>query len=264
MTKILCFILFISTFSVHAQRTLISGKIIVDDADEVINLNGFLIENLATNSRVKANTGGLFSLNVSEGDVLFFKQNGITERHLKISKSMLNKGFIEVHVNVEVIELDETKVSKLNKDMLTNLGKEESMEEKLNKKMDIVSYETHVKLNRAQDEDMVRRTIRQVGGASVGGLFNLISGKHKKVKSSSKLKKTKEESLVDLQRFFTVNYFVNDLKIPKGKIIEFLDYCYSNFNFYQLLEQNNYQEILFTIEDQAPMYLNKIKEKENE
>ena len=57
---------------------------------------------------------------------------------------------------------------------------------------------------------------------------------------------------------------MNDLKIPKGKIIEFLDYCYSNFNFYQLLEQNNYQEILFTIEDQAPMYLNKIKEKENE
>ena len=124
MIKTLFFSLFFVSFiSIHAQSTLISGKIIVDDADEVINLNGFVIENSTTNTRTKANENGLFSIKVNEGDELIFKQIGIINRQLKISKNMLNRGFIEVHVNVEVIELAETNISKLNKDMLNNLGK---------------------------------------------------------------------------------------------------------------------------------------------
>ena len=251
---------FLFSITIHAQTSLISGKIIVDDADEVINLNGFVIENSTTSARTKANEKGLFSIKVNEGDQLIFKQIGIIERQIKISKNMINKGFIDVHVNIEVIELAETNIAKLNKDMLNNLGKEKSLQEKLNDKMDISSIDFKASLNLNHEDAKVRRTISQVGGVNLMGLFNIFKSPTKRLKQVKKLEKPKQEILLDLQRFYTVNYFVNDLKIPQGKIIDFLDYCYSNFN--QLLEANNYQEILFVIEEQAPIYLSKIKENE--
>ena len=107
----------------------------------------------------------------------------------------------------------------------------------------------------------MRRTISQVGGVNLLGLFNIFKNPVKRLKKIKKIEKPKQEILLDLQKFYTINYFVNDLKIPQGKIIDFLDYCYSNFNFYQLLEANNYDEILFIIEEQAPIYLNKINSK---
>ena len=52
MIKTLFFSLFfLFSLTIQAQTTLISGKIIVDDADEVINLNGFVIENSTTNTK---------------------------------------------------------------------------------------------------------------------------------------------------------------------------------------------------------------------
>ena len=262
MNRILLIKLFLLVgISLQAQTKMISGKIIVDDAQELINLEGFTILNTTSGAHTKANSNGLFSINVKENDELIFKQVGITERSLKVSESLINKGFIEVHVNVEVIELGETKVVKLNKNMLKNLGKEESLQEKLNKKMDLISYETKVKLNRAQNDAMSERAIRQIGGVNVIGIVGLLTGSHKKVKFTKPIEKTKHDVLLELKQFFTEYYFINDLKIPKGKIIEFLDYCYSNFNFYQLLKDNNYEEILFTLGEQAPLYLNKINAK---
>ena len=252
---------FLFSITIHAQSTLISGKIIVDDADEVINLDGFVIENSTTSARTKANEKGLFSIKVNEGDQLIFKQIGIIERQIKISKNMINKGFIDVHVNIEVIELAETNIAKLNKDMLNNLGKEKSLQEKLNDKMDISSIDFKASLNLNHEDAKVRRTISQVGGVNLLGLFNIFKNPVKRLKKIKKIEKPKQEILLDLQKFYTINYFVNDLKIPQGKIIDFLDYCYSNFNFYQLLEENNYDEILFIIEEQAPIYLNKINSK---
>ena len=253
---------FLFSITIHAQSTLISGKIIVDDADEIINLDDFLIENSTTNARAKADENGLFSIKVNEGDELIFKQIGIIERQIKISKNMINKGFIDIHVNIEVIELAETNIANLNKDMLNNLGKEKSLQEKLNDKMDISSIDFKASLNLNHEDAKVRRTISQVGGVNLMGLFNIFKNPVKRLKKVDKIEKNKHDVLLDLQKFYTVNYFVNDLKIPQGKIIDFLDYCYSNFNFYQLLEANNYDEILFIIEEQAPIYLSKIKENE--
>lgn len=44
---------YIFCISVNAQSTLISGKIMVDNADEIVNLDDFVIENLTSNARTK-------------------------------------------------------------------------------------------------------------------------------------------------------------------------------------------------------------------
>ena len=262
MTKILYFILFISTFSVHAQRTLISGKIIVDDADEVINLNGFLIENLATNSRVKANTEGLFSLNVSEGDVLFFKQNGITERHLKISKSMINKGFIEVHVNVEVIELDETKVSKLNKDLLKDVGKKKTISKEV---LDTTGINDEA-FKKAVVDKHNWAAFHRKANPYAGNLLEAVKLFKTSNEKGTMLKKrvSAYEQVQNLKSIIGETFFIIDLNISRENIVDFIGSCYEANNIDKLMRKKNFSKIKLILKEQAPMYLNKIKEKENE
>lgn len=259
MNKILLFLFFITSINIQAQSTLITGKIIVDDADEVIDLEGAMIENLTTKARSKANSSGLFSINVSMNDELHIKHLGLQERTLKVSENMITKGFVTVHVNMEVIELAETNIQKMNKDALRNLGKEKSFQEKLGDEMGINSLEFKAELNLKHEEEIVNRTIKQVGGVNLLGIMNLFKNPKKRIKNSAPLKVVKEDQLLALRKFFTTYYFVNDLKIPEGKINEFLDYCYSNFDFPKLLNDNNFDEILFVIDEQAPLYLSKIK-----
>ncbi|MGV0756054.1 hypothetical protein ACTS95_00895 [Empedobacter brevis] len=263
MKRTLLFSLFfILMISIHAQSILISGKIIVDDAKEIIDLNGTTIENLNTHAKTVATTSGLFSIKAHLNDELLVKHNGIQERRLNVSETMLRRGFITIHVNEEIIELAEANIQKLNRDMLKNLGKNKSFQERINDEMGVSSPEFKAQLNLKREEEKVNRTIKQVGGVSVIGLIGLLAKSHKKIKNTIPEKKIKEEQLAALHKFYTTYYFVHDLKIPEGKITEFLDYCYSNFNFSKLLEENNYDEILFILEEQAPRYRSKIKENE--
>ncbi|MGV0947287.1 hypothetical protein ACTS93_09050 [Empedobacter falsenii] len=262
MSKILFFLFIISSTYLQAQSTLITGKIIVDDAEEVIDLEGTSIENLTTKAKTKTNNVGLFSINVNLNDELLIKHTGIEERRLKVSESMITKGFVTIHVNIEVIELKEANISKLDKNSLKNLGKEKSFQEKLNDEAGFASLEFKAELNLKHDEERVNRTIKQVGGVNLLGLLNVFKSPKKRMKNPVPIKVVKEDQLSALHKFFTTYYFVNDLKIPEGKINEFLDYCYSNFDFPKLLRDNNFDEILFIIEEQAPIYLAKMKKNE--
>ncbi|WP_413533385.1 hypothetical protein [Empedobacter brevis] len=262
MSKILFFLLIISSSYIQAQSAMISGKIIVDDTKEIIDLEGISIENLNTKAKTKTNNEGLFSINVNLNDELLIKQVGLSERKLKVSETMITKGFVTIHVNVEIIDLAETNIQKLNKDAYKNIGKEKSFQEKFNDENGITSLEFKAELNLKHEEEIVNRTIKQVGGVNLLGLFNLFKSPKKRLKKPVQLEVKKEDQLSTLHKFFTTYYFVNDLKIPEGKINEFLDYCYSNFDFPKLLKENNFDEILFIIEEQAPIYLSKMKKNE--
>ena len=264
MIKTLFFSLFFVSFiSIHAQSTLISGKIIVDDADEVINLNGFVIENSTTNTRTKANENGLFSIKVNEGDELIFKQIGIINRQLKISKNMLNRGFSEGHVNVEVIELAETNVKPLKKYWKDNVSKEETQSQKINRSLGI---------NEEFKNDLVKGYfvagyLRSLGVTvryeNVIALLDQVSDKEiQRYKYFLKTtKKDKYDQILLLNNYFTDYYFTNDLKIPKGNIFEFLSYCYDETKIEGLMKTNQFDEIVLILEEQAPIYILKINSK---
>lgn len=262
MRTLLFNLFFILCSLLYAQSTLIKGKIMVDDADEVMDLSGATVENLMTKAKAKANSEGLFSINVNLNDELYIKHLGIQDRSLKVTEAMMTKGFVSIHMNVEVIELAETNIQKLNKDAFRKMGKEKSFQEKLGDEMGINSLDFKAELNLKHDEEIVNRTIKQVGGVNLKGLFDLFKNPKKRMKNPVPLNVVKEDQLLVLRRFYTTYYFVNDLKIPEGKINEFLDYCYSNFDFPTLLRDNNFDEILFVIEEQAPIYLAKISKNE--
>ncbi|WP_282629592.1 hypothetical protein [Empedobacter sedimenti] len=248
--------------SLQAQSTLISGKIIVDDADEIINLDGFSIENSTTNAKTFANAKGLFSIKVNEGDELLFNQLGIVQRRIKVSQSMINKGFIEVHVNIEVIELAETKIKPLKKFWKDNISKEETESEKFNKSIGI---------NKEFKLDVVKafyaaNYLKGLGGAyryenvlALMDMFTKDAKSHKDLRAF--VPKKKYENIEFLISYFTDYYFTNDLKIPKGNIFEFLNYCYVETKIEELLKANQFDQIVLILEEQAPIYLSKINSK---
>ena len=260
MTKILFFSLFFLFSLIQAQTTLISGKIIVDDADEIINLDGFLVENTITNARTKADENGLFSIKVNEGDELIFKQIGIINRQLKISKNIINRGFIEVHVNIEVIELEETNISKLNKGMLNNLGKNKSVST-------LIIEGTGI-----NDEAFKKAVVDKYNWADfhrkanpyAGNLLEIVKffkkGNGKGILDKKRI--STYEKINNLKSVIGETFFIKYLNISRDKIIDFIGNCYYTNNFEKLIRKRNFEGIKQILKEQAPIYLSKIKENE--
>jgi hypothetical protein len=264
MKRTLFFNLFIIlSISLQAQTKMISGKIIVDDVDEVVNLEGFTILNTTSGAHTKANSNGLFSINVKENDELTFKQVGITERSLKVSESMLKKGFFQVHVNVEVIELAEMNVKPIKRYWKDNISKEETQSEKINKSLGI-NEEFKIDVVKAFFAAQYLRNLGvPVRYENVIGLIDSFSDKEVQTykRFLKKKKVDKYDQILLMKDFFTEHYFINDLKIPKGNILEFIHYSYDENKLDQLITQNKYDEILLIFEEQAPQYLIKINQK---
>ena len=158
MNKIL--FLFLSFFALQnstAQSTLISGKVVIDDIEYHADLDNFSIINLNTNAKTMANSDGIFSIKVNLNDELLFKNEGIEERVLKISENIISKGFITVHLNEMVIELEEASILSLSQDKLKNLGKNKSFGEKLNDEMGFNSPEFQKLLQERYDNAKILR-----------------------------------------------------------------------------------------------------------
>lgn len=252
------FILFtILTISLHAQSTLISGKIIIDDSDEKINLANFVVKNITTNAQIKTNENGLFSIKVNTNDDLLFNFHGFDKRILKISDTMIKKGFIEVHLNIEVIELTEANIKPLKKYWKDNISREETQSEIINKSLGI---------NEEFKKDVVKaffaaEYLRGLGVPvryeNVIALIDNFSDKEVQTYKRFLKKKNvdKYDLIIEIKDFCTEFYFINDLKIPKGNILDFINYCFNKYNFSTLIKDNNYDKIIIILEEQAPIYL---------
>jgi len=251
---------FISCLSIHAQTTLISGKIIVDDADDVINMRDFLIENLTTNAHTKTNDKGLFSIRVNVNDNLVFRQIGIEERQLKISEAMIKKGFVTVHVNIEVIELAETRIKPLKKYWKDNVSKDEPETDKINKSLGINKEFKFDMIKAHYATEYLKKTniaFTYENVLAMMDMFTAVAKSHKEeIRAVSKYDKIEK-----LKDYFTEYYFINDLKISKGNILEFIHYCYVEHRLESLLKENNYDKITLVFQEQAPNYLSIINQK---
>ena len=262
MNKILFFVsINISCLVVsHAQSKMITGKVIIDDkvfGQDV--LDGILVQNLQTDAKTITNADGIFSINISVGDELLFKHDFYQERSVKISEAMLNRGFVTIHLNIEVIELGEANVNRLKKYFKDNISKEESQTEKINKslgidedfKMDVIkAFYVANYLRSLGVNPRYENVIQLLDQYNVSALSHK---KNLKIKTVNKY-----DQIYYLKDYFTENYFIEKLNIKKGTITNFLDYCYTKYDFKKLLKENKYDEILLVIEEQAPIYLNKI------
>ena len=247
------YFLFSLPILVSAQGIPISGKIVIEELTETIDLSLISILNETTNAKTNANSLGVFTLKVAKDDVIIITSNFTEQRRIKISEAILNKGFITVHLDLEIIQLDEKSIQPLKKDLKDNISKEDSDKTKLYKSLGLNPDLQYIEVN-----PNVTSTINHNGWLQDPNLWiAALTGQRKKdIKRNEFFKK--ENKLEDVKDYFTENYFEQNLKIPKYKISEFLRYCYAqkSFNLKVLIDGNRYEEIEEILEKEAPLYLN--------
>ncbi|HBX62539.1 MULTISPECIES: hypothetical protein [Empedobacter] len=257
MNKILHVIIFglMSTFS-FAQTTLITGKVVIDDGvvgqDAVDHI---LIMNEMTNARVLTNENGMFSIKASVGDELVIAHDFYIERKIKITSDILAKGMLTIHLNIETIELAEARINTLDKNFKNNIklehGKVDELYDNLN-----LGFDPNLRFRKINPN--MTSTINNNGLLDPSNWIATISGQKKKDKKQNEYFK-KVDKIIDLENYFTINYFIETLNIPENKVTDYVRYCYANFELEKLVKENKYDKITEILEEQAPKYLEMIK-----
>lgn len=243
---------YISIFT-FAQTNLITGKIVIDDGvfgQDVVN-NVYVL-NLNTNAKTFTNDNGMFSIKVSAGDELSFRHDFYKERNIKISDEMLAKGFVTIHLNIDVIELSEAKINTLNKDWKQNIKIEETSQTKMYNSLGLDPNMQYYKVN-----PNASSVLNGNGILDPSQWISSISGQKKKAKRQDQYFK-KIDKIKDVENYFTTNYFIESLNIPENKVNDFVNYCYSNFEIEKLVKQNKYDKITEIFENEAPKYIKMI------
>ncbi len=244
-----------STFS-FAQTTLITGKVVIDDGvvgqDAVDHI---LIMNEMTNARVLTNENGMFSIKASVGDELVIAHDFYIERKIKITSDILAKGMLTIHLNIETIELAEARINTLDKNFKNNIklehGKVDELYDNLN-----LGFDPNLRFRKINPN--MTSTINNNGLLDPSNWIATISGQKKKDKKQNEYFK-KVDKIIDLENYFTINYFIETLNIPENKVTDYVRYCYANFELEKLVKENKYDKITEILEEQAPKYLEMIK-----
>lgn len=243
------YVLLILPMYSFSQVISISGKIMIDELTEAIDLSSINVLNETTNAKTKANSLGIFTLKVTKDDIITITSNFTEQRSIKISESILNKGFITVHLDLETIQLAEANINPLKKNLKDNMNYQQDPLGNLYKELGIDANLRFRKIDPTY-------TSQVGGGFGLIGIIGLINGSTKRAKYTYKYFKDVDKKS-KLEEYFTSSYFMNDLKIPGHKVSEFITYCYDikGLNLKVLIDGNRYVEIEEILIQEASKYL---------
>ena len=257
MKNYLSLLLLLITCLVNAQVVDLVGNVIVDNVGEDYNKSGIHIINQRTKELYTTTSDGSFKMNIQLNDELLFKSDFTQNRTIKITTSILRKGFINVHLDLEVIDLAEAKLNPLKPILKDNINVDRSDAEKLQDEVNNVSPEFRQKMLLEHEDAAARRTIAAVGGVNLLGIGTAIFG----VKDKSKPKvKSNFEIAEAIKKYFTFDYFVNDLKIQEHQVNQFLSFCFKESpSIKSLFEKEKIEELILQFEELAIEFNKKMK-----
>lgn len=251
--------LFLILSSIVMAQTTISGSIIIDESDESLAGKNIIIINKNSNKRVLADENGLFTLDVNLDDNVEVKSPFTETRVVKITENILNKKFIQIHLDIETIQLAEANIRPLDPNLKKNINTSETAEYKLKKEIGYDTPEFKKAMVLEHKDAAARRTISAVGGVNLLGLATAVL--------DPKLKKDKPKQLSNfevaqkIKAYYSEEYFENSLKIPTHKIQDFVSFCVNKYNFQSYLKDQNYDMIVYYMETEAPIYLRLLNSK---
>jgi hypothetical protein len=237
INSIFLFVLFFVSKVAFGQSVIkkISGRITAELASvEAIN-----IENTSNKGIVISDKKGVFSLDVSEGDILIFSAVNLETLRMKITKSDLNSSFIKVEMIPKSIFLREVIV----------------------KKSEITAESLGIISHNIKRYTPAERKLYTATSTSLDALLNAISGRTAMLKKGIIVEK-KEMLLAKIEYLFEEKYYTQTLKIPEDYIRGFQYYCIDDVDFVKALQSKNKTLIMFLIVPLAQKYLDIIaKEK---
>lgn len=247
MIKKLLFLLFFSSQILFSQVKLLKGKIV----SESINLEGIHVINKSFGNATTSSSGGYFSLQVRLNDTVYFSAIHLEAKQLVVSENDLSKELLFVSMKSLVKQLDEVTLIKYKNITPEALG--------------IITKGTRTytpaerRLAAAGEFKWYSPLLIPLGGMSVDGLVNAISGRTAMLKKEYEVEK-KEFFMEDILLTFGSSFFKDKLKIPEEHVQGFLFYLAEDMEFRNFYKLHTKLMVEFELSKIAIQYLETIQE----
>jgi hypothetical protein len=219
----------------------INGKVTADCTD----LEGIYIINLHTEKATITERGGYFSINASVGDSLVFSSVQFKALKVSLKEQDFTKELLFVKMETLVRLLDEVKINEYKNINAISLRIIPA---------NIKRYTpAERKLRTAEELHWYSPLLIPLGGMSVDGMLNSVSGRTAMLKKEVEVEK-KETLLGKIEDWYETKYFTQTLKIPEDYVKGFEYYIIENSNFAQAVNSKNKTMATFIMNELAVNY----------
>lgn len=244
--KIICFLvlfLFQTGWSQGEERTILKGRIISNTND----LEGIYVINAQTEAMATTTADGFFSIVAKSGDTLVFSSIQFKENRILLTAENFSDLNFTVKLNLLMHQLQEVIIKRYDNINAVALGIVPSGQK---------SYTpAERKLHTASALDPTANTQNMMAGGSISAdpIFNFFSGRTAMLKKEVAVEK-KEFFMKLLEKMFTLDHFVDKLKIPVEYVKGFEYYAVENESFTKILNSKNKTSTEFLLGELAVKY----------
>lgn len=237
----LFFLLSTAGYCQSAELVFLRGKI----ASSVHELSSVTVYNLRSDSNTTTNENGDYSLFVMAGDTLKFSSIQIETKKIVITQADLTKSILVTSLLPSVISLDEVQIKEYKNINAVSLG--------ILQKPAKQYTPAERKLRAAEELHWYSPLLIPLGGMSVDGMINSISGRTQMLQKEVAIEK-KEKLLQKIEYQFGVNYFTKKLKIPAENVKGFWYYAVDDPRLEEALNAKNKTKASFILGELATKY----------
>jgi hypothetical protein len=232
------------------ERTVFNGRITANSTD----LEGVYVINAQTEVMTTTNDLGAFSIAAKPGDEIVFSSIQFKENRVLLQQENFSDINFSVRLNVVMHQLQEVVIKNYNGINAVALGIIPGNQK--------TYTEAERKLHTATALNATANAGGMAGGSvSADPLLNFLSGRTAMLKKELAVEK-KEFFLKLLERMFTLEHFIDRLKIPAEYVKGFEYYAVENDKFTVILNSKNKTSTEFLLGELAVKY-KEIIEREN-
>ena len=251
--KAICVLMFVTVqagWSQTEERTVFNGRITANSTD----LEGVYVINAQTEVMTTTNDLGAFSIAAKPGDEIVFSSIQFKENRVLLQQENFSDINFSVRLNVVMHQLQEVVIKNYNGINAVALGIIPGNQK--------TYTEAERKLHTATALNATANAGGMAGGSvSADPLLNFLSGRTAMLKKELAVEK-KEFFLKLLERMFTLDHFIDRLKIPAEYVKGFEYYAVENDKFTVILNSKNKTSTEFLLGELAVKY-KEIIEREN-
>ena len=253
MKKLFALFFFLYSFLSFGQIKLITGGVIIEQSDDDNANYGIRIENLRSFAKTYSNYDGHFSIPATIGDTIQFTSGYLVPRKIVISDNIYKKGVLQVHLDIETIQLAEAIIGNgLNKDFKSNISYKRDLKGEI---YNNIGLDQRLRDLRPQKDISKFKATDVLSPVRIIGHLN---GYYKKERRIQEFER-KQNILNEIINYFPDEYFLEQLKIPNYKVQEFLEYADHKIDIRKRVLNRQFELIEIELEPIAVMYLEEFK-----